>query len=191
VVVDGRRRLLLGMLSLMLGAPLSSQAAEPNTTVIIKILLRTLTFDRSFGEELGDEIGVAVLYDGKSPASQREMHLIMGELMKASRVRIAGRTMKARSIDCTNEAEVAEAAKMNVMFLVQELSAPTLERMLIVSRKHQIPTLSTSRMQVERGAAIGAVLDNEKPRLLINLPASKAAGMVLSAHMLRMAEVIR
>ena len=62
---------------------------------------------------------------------------------------------------------------------------------LKVTRSKSIRTLTGSRAYVKAGIAIGIINVQDKPKLLVNLPASRAEGAKLDSAILRVAEVIR
>jgi len=61
----------------------------------------------------------------------------------------------------------------------------------VLSAVEVLPTVVATREQFQRGAALGLVVQDGKPHILVNLAAAKAAKMDLDPKLLQLAEVVR
>ena len=57
--------------------------------------------------------------------------------------------------------------------------------------EQKVATLASTYQYVVNGLSVGVTISQGKPKLVVNLEASKSEGMDLSGQMLRMAEVIQ
>jgi hypothetical protein len=61
----------------------------------------------------------------------------------------------------------------------------------VLSAAGGLPTVVATREQFQRGAALGLVVQDGKPHILVNLAAAKAARMDLDPKLLQLSEVVR
>jgi hypothetical protein len=180
--------LLLGALA----AAAPARVASPEETAT-RLFLRALTFDHGAPERSDDELVVAVLFDGTSRESRVEATAIAAELVREGRrrARAGGRTIRVDAVDCLARGALdALRAHTDAAYVARDLAA-RLPAILERTRRHHIATLVMARRLVELGASIGVVMEDQRAVLLVNLEASRAEGLALSAHLLRVAEVIR
>src|SRR5262249_27616705 len=61
----------------------------------------------------------------------------------------------------------------------------------VLAAADRLPTVVATREQFQRGAALGLVVADGKPHILVNLTAAKAARMDLDPKLLQLSEVVR
>ena len=86
--------------------------------------------------------------------------------------------------------ETVNAKQINVFYIMPG-AADFLQALIRISQARHITTVTGVPAYVEKGVAVGiGVKKNRKPRILINLPASKSEGSAFDANLLRLATVL-
>lgn len=156
-----------------------------------KILLRAISFDRALAARAGAEVVVSVVYDARSSGADRERDEHVLAFRKLSDRTIVGLPMKVSWVDCSSSRPMEEALLgVDIVYLTGGAS-DCVRSVTAATRKLRIASLASGRAHVEQGVTLGVTIENARPRLLVNLKASKAEGLDLSSQMLQLAEVIK
>lgn len=156
-----------------------------------RILLRAISFDRGLAARAGAEVVISVVYDARSSGAEREREGRVMAFRKLSDRTIAGLPMKVIWVDCSSSRPIDEALRgVDIVYLTGG-AGDCLRSVTAATRKLRIASLASGRAHVEQGVTLGVTIENARPRLLINLKASKAEGLDLSSQMLQLAEVIK
>ena len=158
----------------------------------VPLLLKVLTYDRNFESKARVELTVGIVYEPGDPASvkaKNEVADILGS--------VAGKTVKKLRIKYVllenrglSELEAA-ARSQGVSLLYLAPGLRNLEELIRFSQANRITTTTGVRRYVERGVAVGIGLRQDKPEILINLPASRSEGSEFDASLLRIATVMK
>ena len=189
------RQAMLGLLLLAL-LPLTLWAEEVPVPapLQVKLLLKALTFDRNFSQKISTTVLIGIVYDPKNPAAnqaQRDITRILDQLT------IKKLPIKYVRLHYRGEATFGQLAKQHNIhvFYVMPGNADYLQELLRVSQMHQISTVTGVPAYVEQGVAVGVDVQRNRsklrPRILINLPASKSQGSAYEARLLKMATVLK
>lgn len=181
---------------LLLLLPLSTTAQDMPVPAHIQvpIILKILSFDRNFTQKMASGLRIAIVYTPQDPVSHQAQRDVARALDQYAAV-----TIKKRPITYTSLAyrtaqrldEIAADDNINVFYITPGNTAH-LQALLRVSQTHQITTVTGVPDYVKQGVAVGVgVKKNRKPRLLINLPASKSEGSAFDANVLRLATVLK
>jgi hypothetical protein len=156
-----------------------------------KILLRALSFDRALAARAGTEVVISVVYDARASNGEGERDGRVHAFRKLAGRTIAGLPMRVISSDCSPPSRMDEALRgVDIVYLARGAKA-CVRAVTAATRKLRIASLASERALVEQGVTIGVTIENARPRLLVNLKASKAEGLDLTAQMLQLAEVIK
>lgn len=155
-----------------------------------QLLMNVLSFDRSQKERLSKGIKVAVLYESSIRASALAAKGITKALPDAaesihSRVRVVNMDMKGNGDLVTRLHDLG----IRIAY-VAPLRPSGVAAVTDACRAQRILTFTGVGRYVSQGVAVGLVRQGGKPQVLINLPASRAAGSVFSAQLLRVARVV-
>jgi hypothetical protein len=189
-------RLLGSVLCLVLATPLKAAEAMPIATdVQVTLLLKILTYDRSFTYKAKSGVSIGVVYAASDPDSVRAKDEVMSTL-----ARLEGRTIKNlpityAAIEYRDPASLEKAVRANRVnvFYVAPGNAQSLAPLLKLSRTYAITTVTGVPEYVNRpgGIAIGIGSKGNKPDILINLPSSRSEGSEFDASLLRIATVVK
>jgi hypothetical protein len=156
------------------------------------LLLKTLTFDRNLKSRVGDEIVIGLVYQCKFKASLNAKDQFMKVAKSSSISSIEGIPIRLVAIDVEETTLEDNLSKNDVNILyVAPLRALEIKKITEVSRAKQITTLTGVPRYVEKGLAVGIGTKEEKPEIIINLPAAKAEGADFSSQLLKLAKVIK
>jgi YfiR/HmsC-like len=156
-----------------------------------RILLRAISFDRALAGRAGDEVVISVVYDGRASGGERERDGRVLAFRKLADRTIAGLPMRVTSSDCTSSRPLDEALRgVDIVYLTSG-AKECVRAVTAVTRRLRIASLTSERALVAQGVTIGVTIEGARPKLLVNLKASKAEGLDLASQMLQLAEVIK
>jgi hypothetical protein len=156
-------------------------------------LARMLTYDSQLKKRAGEKLSIAVLYDGKSPASTTHGAELGTALKSLELARILDLPVETLAIAVTDASELEKAVQSFGLDAFVVCDGLEKQNTLIrkVSEKRKVITIGTSSIQVRAGLAIAVYLESGKSKILVNLPASRSAGVAFSGELLGLAEVIQ
>ena len=185
-------RLTLAVLVLLVAAlDLAAQAVPAAQQAAL--FSRILAYDRNLKARAGAQVTVGIVFMGGNDASQAG-----GEQMVAVFTPLKARTIQDLPfdvvsfayVDTTRFGEWLDAHGIDVVYLSPGLEAAFPE-IQAAAAKRKVSTLTPQRSQVLQGAAIGVVVKDGKPGIVINLSSARALGMDLDPKLLQLAEVLR
>jgi hypothetical protein len=160
--------------------------------VQVALLLKILTYDRSFQYKAKSGVSIGVVYVPGSPESVRVKDDISKTLGQLAGRTIKNLPIKFTVIEYTNPAAVDKALRahgVNVIYVAPG-NSDSLEQILKLSHTYGMTTATGVPDYVKRGVAIGIGVKQDKPQILINLPSSRSEGSEFDASLLRIAEVL-
>jgi len=193
------RRSGRGLLAAVLAALLSTSAAgtEPMPfppDVQITLLLKILTYDRSFAVKAKSGVKIGVVYVANDPESVKAKDDILKTLQLFADRLIKNLPIKAMALEYKDPKTLAETVRsqgINVFYIAPG-NANTLTELLRMSHTRGITTATGVPEYVQRGVAIGiGKKADQKPDILINLPSSRQEGSEFDASLLRIATVVK
>ncbi len=194
-MAGARRAVLAGGLAALLCAPAVGAEAMPfPADVQITLLLKILTYDRSFPAKAKSGVTIGVVYVPSDPQSVKAKDEIIKTLQAVSDLRIKNVPIKFQPIEYRNPASLETAVRtggVNVFYIAPG-NAEGLDQLLKVSHTRGITTATGVPEYVQRGVAIGiGIKADKKPDILINLPNSRSEGSEFDASLLRIATVVK
>jgi YfiR/HmsC-like len=193
------RRCGRGFLAAVLASLLSTSAAgtEPMPfppDVQITLLLKILTYDRSFSVKAKSGVMIGVVFVASDAESVKAKDDIIKTLQLVADRTIKNVPIKAVALEYTNPKSLAETVRtqgINVFYIAPG-NANTLNELLRMSHTKGITTATGVPEYVQRGVAIGiGKKADQKPDILINLPSSRQEGSEFDASLLRIATVVK
>jgi uncharacterized protein DUF4154 len=184
--------ILVSLLRGMSSAQEADQMAVP-AELQVPLLLKVLTYDRNFESKTRVELTVGIVYEPGDPASVKAKNEVADMLGS-----VAGKTVKKLRIKYVllenrgrpSELEAAARSQgVSLFYLAPGLR--NLDELIRFSQANHITTTTGVRRYVERGVAVGIGLRQDKPEILINLPASRSEGSEFDASLLRIATVMK
>jgi hypothetical protein len=192
-------RLLALAIAIALGtAPAYSDPSdfsdEPDLAMTVQypLLLKILQFDRNLTARAGQEVVIGVVYQGRFRASARACEEMRKAAQGAEAERINDRRINIVEVDLerVNLKDALDSLKVDVVY-VAPLRATDIRDITEVTRELHITTVTGTEEYVHEGLAVGLGVWQEKPRVFVNLGASRAEGADFSSGLLSLAQVVK
>jgi YfiR/HmsC-like len=193
------RRCGRGFLAAVLASLLSTSAAgtEPMPfppDVQITLLLKILTYDRSFSVKAKSGVMIGVVYVASDAESVKAKDDIIKTLQLVADRTIKNVPIKAVALEYKDPKSLAAAVRsggINVFYIAPG-NAESLTELLRMSHTRGITTATGVPEYVQRGVAIGiGKKADQKPDILINLSSSRQEGSEFDASLLRIARIVK
>jgi hypothetical protein len=177
------------------GVPVGAAEAMPfPPDVQIALLLKVLTYDRSFQYKAKSGVTIGVVYVPTDPDSVKAKDEVLSTLSRVSDRTIKNLPIKFVALEYKDAASLEKAVRANRVnvFYIAPGNAAGLPALLKMSKTFAITSATGVPEFVERGVAIGiGIKADKKPDILINLPASRTEGSDFDASLLRIARVMK
>jgi hypothetical protein len=149
----------------------------------LRILQKVWTLDRAFPH--GRTPRVVILYQSKYKRSAR----VVDELLSSE----AGKApaMKLVPVDLSSSIPIAEQIPDSEVVYLAPLRSVEISSVIRVTRARGMRTVTAVADYVTEGVGLGIVLDDDLPRIMVNLDASLSEGADYSAQLLKLANVLR
>lgn len=181
----------------LLPVPVPVRAAEAMpfpADVQITLLLKILTYDRSFQYKAKSGVTIGVVYVSGDPESVKAKDAILKTLQLVSDRTIKNQPIRHVALEFTTAAALEKAVRANHVnvFYIAPGNTDSLAALMKLSRTYAITTATGVPEYVQRGVAIGiGIRPDKKPEILINLPSSRSEGSEFDASLLRIATVVK
>ena len=166
--------------------------ADLSVAVQFPLILKILQFDRNLGSRAGAEIVIATVFQGRYRASARARDDVRRAAEGVPGQRVADLPVRVVDIDLeqVNLKDALDRLDVDVLY-VTPLRATDIATIAEVTRELQIASITGVEDYVHQGIAVGIDVFREKPRVLVNLKASKAEGVDFSSRLLSLAQVVK
>jgi hypothetical protein len=175
---------------LALGAPATVCAQEMEVPVAVQLplFLKVMSFDRQLRSRAAGTLVIAIVYQSGYRASAEtkdEAWLSVSGVHE-----IGGMPVHVVVIDLDREELDAALTRSQVTLLyVAPMRGIDVKDFVHIARAAQVTTLTGVVRYVELGLAVGVRLRGDRPRIIVNLAASRLEGAELAAELLKLAEV--
>jgi YfiR/HmsC-like len=181
--------ILAGILVVLL--PVRGARASPDKRAII--LVRALTYDDNLKKRMGGELIIAVAGRRDVQASETCSGGMYEAFSALRNIRVLGAPLRVvqhwySSGDALTAAVASQG--IDVIYVCEGLDNEV-GVIVDIARKQQVLSMAASEALIVRGVALGVVIAESKPTLLVNLTSAKSSGAALSTDLLRVAKVIR
>jgi hypothetical protein len=171
--------------------PLLGQEMEVPVPLQTELFLKVMTFDRNLGERTKNETVLVVVYQGGNKISTRAQEDFTRTVERLRRT-WRGSVLRVVAIDLDQE-ELSEALKgLNATAMyVTPLRAVDIGNVAGIARGAKISTFTGVPQYISEGLAVGVRVKRDRPKLLVNVSASRLEGADYSSELLKMAEVVK
>ncbi|HVO11449.1 MAG TPA: YfiR family protein [Vicinamibacteria bacterium] len=179
--------LILGGLTWTSARPGAGTAAEPVVPAPVQatMAVRILDYDRALKTWSGGRLTVGVVARHAGAAAEFEQAL-SGRDAQGVPIKVAAHPYK----DADSLRAWIERNGVGLLYLAPDVAAESAAAVAVAGAR-KVPVLVASRAQFKDGATVGLVVRDGKPHILVNLGASRAAGMDLDPKLLQLSEVVR
>lgn len=187
---------LISLLAAVLVAiqPWSARAADLPPEKQVLLLVRALSFDRALPSRVGDIAVVAIAFKPGHAASEDARRSFLAAMAKLpATTTLAGKPVKAVALPFLDAATFNSRLRESnavALYVTPGLSEAAAD-LSSAARTARLLSFTSTEALVNAGLSIGLLMEGQKPRLLVNVNASKAEGAELDSALLRVAEVVK
>jgi|WetSurMetagenome_2_1015567.scaffolds.fasta_scaffold247413_2 hypothetical protein len=189
----GRFGTLLGFALLASGPAGHSQDMPVPVDVQFSILSKILAFDRTLVRKGKTEVVVGILFQNRFRPSVIAKDQFLAAQEGSAAVTVDGMPIRCLAInidDGDGPLESAPFTDLDALY-VAPLRAVSLDAVTALSRAEGIVTLTGVPEYLEQGLAIAIGAKEERPVIIINLPAARGEGAEFSSQLMRVARVVQ
>lgn len=170
----------------------SAQVPDVPIATQVDVYLGVLGFDRALENRVGDEFVIGIVYQDLNPGSLAATRAFERQSDEAKSV--SGIPIRIAPHNLSNDlSEVQiwiEHEKPDIIWIAP-LRGVAIKDLIDVIDRSNVATLASLAGYMSEGASIGVTLRRNRPKLLVNLEATKRAGMLLEARLLDLATIVR
>jgi hypothetical protein len=172
----------------------SSPAQEMAVPVEVQmpLLFKVLSYDHNLLSKAKEQLVVGILFQGAVASSSETKDAALRLHADGSLSSMDGIPLEFVPIDISEDPDwPAKVAFMAPDILyVAPLRGVAIQSVATITRAHQIATITGIPEYVDRGLGIGIAGKEDKPQIVINLPASKAEGLNIGSQALKLARLV-
>ncbi|MES2178336.1 MAG: YfiR/HmsC family protein [Gemmatimonadota bacterium] len=167
-----------------------AQEMDAPVAIQIPVLLKVMAFDRQLPLRAPAEIVIGVVFQSgnrtSAMAKDEALHAFVG-----AREGVGGVPLRAVAIDLDRERlpDVLRAGKFTMLYITP-LRGADVAAIASLTREWRVTTLTGVPRYVAQGLGIGVGVKGGRPRILVNLEASKLEGAELGAELLKLADIL-
>ena len=178
-------------LFVLFSAHCAAQSIASPVEMHLPLLTKVIEYDRTFRHKINKVVKLGVIYQKSWRSSAAVFDEVLSVTSRAA-FTVCGFPVEIVPIDVGGDASVHELLgkhSIDILYLAP-VRGVSLEEITGASEEQHFRTITGVPQYVEHGIAIGIDLRNDRPLIVINLPAAKACGADLSAQVLRLARVV-
>jgi ABC-type sugar transport system substrate-binding protein len=187
-----RCAVLCGLLALGAGSA-GAQAMTVPADLQMTLIFKILTYDRQLEAKAGADLVVGIVHDPADKASAAAADEVQSALFKFAGKTVKKLPIKYFLIEYTKAADLdsfIKAKGINMLYVTPGVTK-ALPDIIKIAQARKITTATGVSDYVRKGIAVGVTVRQDKPQIMINLPASKSEGSEFDASLLRIATVVQ
>ena len=191
-MLSSRNIVVIAFSLVVLADPVIAQDMPVPLNVQVPLLSKIVFYDRTFLERKCSNIVIGIVFQSGYRASFATKERLTSLIDKFG-PSIGTLPLRYVCIDVDGDqgwSDNPDIDKVDMLY-ISPLRAMSLDKILQTSTRRRLLTFSGVPDYVASGVAVGFGVRDDKPLIVINLPAAKAEGADFSSQLLRVAEVIR
>lgn len=175
----------------MAAAPGMEQTVVP-MEVQAPLLVKILAYDRALPERVGEELVVGILYQERVRESLTVKDAALAHFGHGGATHLQKTPVRAVVLPLGDMEELTELIRLHGVDVVYvaPLRAVSISELVLHTRAAGVSTITGVPAYVEGGVAVGVAERGGRPRIVVNLGASRAEGSEYRAELLRLATVV-
>lgn len=166
-----------------------AQEMEIPVSIQVPLFLKVLSFDRRHESRADEALVLGVVFQSRNRASLTTKNEV---LHAVTSVNGSASLVRALAIDIDEEPLDSAIARTGATVIyVAPLRALDIAEVARVTRAAGVTTFTGVPDYVKLGLSVSVRLQGERPKLLVNLPASRLEGADFSAELLKLALVVQ
>jgi hypothetical protein len=190
------RKVLLtaALIASILGGPAWGEEMDVPLDVQLPLLLKVMTYDQT-GARRGGGAGfyIAIAYSSSNPISAKVKEMVLPTVSKLRLATIDNKSVNWTFVDLAKGGEldkILKAEPVTALYVTPGLKGQIPE-LVRTCQEAQVSTVTGVSAYVAEGISVGIGQEEGKPKIVVNLPSSKAEGSSFSSSLLGLARVIR
>jgi len=185
-----RNAVLALVLGICLARPAASQSGDVPVSLQIPLFLKVVSFDRQLASRMDAVLVVGIAYqrgNRESVRAKEDAERALRDAQSAARVP----RLRIVPIDLDKESLAGELSKHGIAVLyVAPLRAMDIALVADAARAARVTTFTGTPRYLSDGLAVSVRYQGGRPKLLINVDASRSEGADFSAELLNLAQVL-
>jgi hypothetical protein len=155
-----------------------------------KLLLRVLSYDHALESWSGGRLRIGVIHGASPPSPEHDCESIQEALASSATYTVKKLPVEVVEvpIDVGSIEQLVAAHRINVFFLCPSVRGE-IDQVLRFARAHRIAVLGGERGQSAQGVAVVVVIEEGRPKMLINVPAAQRHGHRFAVQLMKLAEL--
>lgn len=187
----------LRIVALLVGCAVAGQARPAfadegriNRKVAVLLLLKVLTYDKTFAAR-GDGDFVVLL--AAEPGQKSDREALLAEIERSGPQTILSRPLRFVRAEADGRAleDAIRATRASALLVLPGISRDKAAELAGVGTRLRVYTLGLDEAVVAAGVALGVAIEDGRPQILINHPATEAIGAEFEPALLQRARVIQ
>ncbi len=156
------------------------------------LFFKILSFNRNLKVKSGDKLTIAVIYQEKYRSSKVAQNEFVAFVKNNKELQINGFRVKCVPVDLADLTAPVSSLNLKEIdaFYVTPIRAFDITEICRLSRTRKIITMSGVPDYVSEGISIGLDIEDEHPKILINLNAARSEGIDFNSQLLKLVKVI-
>ena len=153
---------------------------------------RVLAYDRGLKSRAGKTLTLGIVFSPNDDASKRMRQSMLRSFSDLD-LTVQGlpcRFVSHGYVDAKHFAAWVDESDVDVLYVASGLDSAVADIGALAAEK-KLATLTPLRAYVERGLAVAVVARNDRPQLVVNMTATRAAGIDLDPKALQLSELVK
>jgi hypothetical protein len=184
--------LAVTLLVFMLPSSSEARVSVPEKAQI-PIFMKILAYDRTLDERAGNQVHIGVIYsDRNDPEFGENLSKVLDALSENLGREIKGLPVVFSVVKLDSPEQLArqlQEREIDIVYLTCGLQED-LPGIVEVTRRLDVLTLASEIVYLKSGAALGLHLIKGRPKIFINLKASRQEGACFSANILKLCTIV-
>jgi len=184
---------LASVLLLLAPAVQALHYSELSADLLAKIAIKVATYNKKYAASDRRQFHVGLVYPKSDPLIESEVASIADALRAAGGADPESRQVEVEAFRYTGDAVLTRRLSLQPfdLLIVYGPFAQNLDEIKAVTRKHQVLSLGCTKNDVKRGLSVAVYMENQRPRIGINVTSAVAEGANFDSHFLSLTEIFR
>jgi hypothetical protein len=170
--------------------PLYTRADASSAVRLSPVIARILSYERTLPNRAGGSLDILIVHAANNATSASEAAAFARGFGALSRSTVQGLPLRATIAPySTGAIEAAAATGVDVVVVCSGLSS-SLAALTATTRRRRMLTVGVERHHAVSATTLAVLMEEGRPRIIVNLAHARAEGVELSSQLLRLAEVL-
>jgi hypothetical protein len=170
-----------------------SRAGELSPILEMGVHLNVLSFDTGLKERAtGDTLTLAIVHATDHSAKIAAENLANAVVELTGKKNITVHRKRVRVVLVPSSTDMpSRLAGVNAIYVANGVPMDHVASIAAVGARGKLPTLCSSRENLEHGIAVAVVPKDKRPAIVVHLANAKASGMLIDSKFMRLVQVVK